>query len=114
YSYIMTSNPASSLIVSTYMKGMLTKVSPEHAYEVIKRNQMPGGMLGNKEDINFYTRKGFWPGNAGITIEASFQDWGVAQMAYKLGKQKDYNFFYKRSQSWRNCFEPKSKLLFPK
>lgn len=114
YSYIMTSNPASSLIVSTYMKGMLTKVNPQHAYEVIKRNQLPGGMLGSKEDINFYTRKGFWPGNAGITIEASFQDWGVAQMAYKLGKQKDYNFFYKRSQSWRNCFEPKSKLLFPK
>jgi len=114
YSYIMTSSPTSSLIVSTYMKGMLKKTDSAHAYEVIKRNQLPGGMLGSKEDINFYTKKGWWPGNAGITIEAAFQDWGVAQMAKKLGKQKDYNFFYKRSQSWKNCFNPESKLLFPK
>ena len=114
YSYIMTSSPTSSLIVSTYMKGLLTKVDAEHAYEVIKRNQLPGGMLGSKEDINFYTKKGWWPDNAGITIEAAFQDWGIAQMAKKLGKQKDYNFFNRRSQSWRNCFDPKSKLLFPK
>ena len=114
YSYIMTGSPTSSLIVSTYMKGMLTKVDAAHAYEVIKRNHLPGGMLGSKEDINFYTKKGWWPGNAGITIEAAFQDWGVAQMAKKLGKKRDYDFFYKRSQSWKNCFNSDSKLLFPK
>lgn len=114
YSYIMTSSPTSSLIVSTFMKGMLTKTDAEHAYQVIKRNQLPGGMLGSTEDINFYTKKGWWPGNAGITIEAAFQDWGVAQMAKKLGKRKDYEFFNKRSESWTNCFDPKTKLLFPK
>ncbi|HEX5025894.1 MAG TPA: glycoside hydrolase domain-containing protein, partial [Agriterribacter sp.] len=114
YSYIMTGDPAANLIVSTYMKGLLKKTDVNHAYEVVKRNQMPGGMLGSSEDITFYTRNGWWPNNAGITIEAGFQDWGVAQMALKLGKKKDYHFFMKRSKGWQFCFDPEQKLLFPK
>lgn len=114
YSYIMTSCPASNLIVSTYMKGLLKKTDAGHAYEVVKRNHLPGGMLGGSEDIQFYTTKGWWPNNAGITIEASFQDWGIAQMAAKLGRKKDHTFFSKRSAGWKLCFDPKKKLLFPK
>ncbi|MBT1697595.1 GH92 family glycosyl hydrolase [Fulvivirgaceae bacterium PWU4] len=114
YSYIMTSNPTSALIVSTYMKNMLTKVDAGHAYEVIKRNQLPGGMLGSADEINFYTKNGWWPNNVGITAEAAFQDWSVAQMALKMGKKKDHDFFMKRSEGWKKCFNPKWKLLFPK
>lgn len=114
YSYIMTSCPTSTLIISTYMKNMLTKVDAHHAYEVIKRNHLPGGMLGSAEEINFYTKNGWWPNNAGITIEAAFQDWAIAQMAYKLGKKKDYHFFLNRSEGWKKCFNPTWKLLFPK
>ncbi|MGN6420012.1 MAG: GH92 family glycosyl hydrolase [Pseudobacter sp.] len=119
YSYIMTGNPAANLVVSTYMKGLLTKADPVHAFEILKRNQMPGGMLGGgkegrPQDVAFYIKKGWWPGNAGITIEAAFQDWGVAQMAQRLGKKKDYNEFMRRSKSWMNCFDTTQKLLFPK
>lgn len=113
-SYIMTSCPTSELIISTYMKNMLTRVDAEHAFEVIKRNHLPGGMLGSAEDINFYTRNGWWNGNVGITIEATFQDWSIAQMAKRLGMKKDYNFFMKRSEGWKKCFEPQQGLLFPK
>lgn len=114
YSYIMTGCPASNLIISTYMKGLLTKTDINHAYEVVKRNHLPGGMLGDSASIQFYTRNGWWPGNAGITIEAAFQDWGIAQMAAKLGKKKDHNFFLNRSAGWQFCFDPDQKLLFPK
>ena len=114
YSYIMTSNPTLNLVAGTFQKGLLTKVDKNHAFDVLKRNQMPGGMLGSKEDVQFYIKNGWWKDNAGITIEASFQDWAVAQVAYKLGKKKDYNYFLKRSQSWKNCFELNQKLLFPK
>lgn len=114
YSYIMTSCPATNLVVSTYMKGLLTKADPEHAFSILKRNHLPGGMLGSAEDIRFYTQKGWWPGNAGITIEASFQDWGIAQMAKKLGKKKDADFFSKRSNGWKYCFDTTQRLLFPK
>lgn len=114
YSYIMTGCPATPLIVSTYMKNMLTKADANHAFEVIKRNHLPGGMLGSAEDINFYTRNGWWPGNAGITTEAAFQDWTIAQMARRLGRKKDYRFFLSRSEGWKKCYNPKWKLLFPK
>jgi predicted alpha-1,2-mannosidase len=114
YSYIMTSDPAVNLIAGTFQKGLLTKVDPQHAYEVMKRNQMPGGMLGSSADIDFYIKSGWWKDNAGITIEAAFQDWAVAQMAYKLGKKKDYDYFLKRSDGWKKCFNPKQNLLFPK
>lgn len=114
YSYIMTSDPTANLVAGTFQKGLLTKVDKNHAFDVLKRNQMPGGMLGSKEDIAFYIKHGWWKDNAGITIEAAFQDWAVAQMAYKLGKKQDYDYFLKRSQGWKNCFNPKQKLLFPK
>ena len=114
YSYIMTSCPATNLIVSTYMKGLLTKQSAENAYNVVKQNHLPGGMLGSKEDIEFYTKNGWWPDNVGIGVEATFQDWGIAQMAYKLGKNDDFTFFSNRSRGWEKNFNPKEKLLFPK
>lgn len=114
YSYIMTSCPATNLIISAFMKGLLKKADSNHAYEVIKRNHLPGGMLGSKEDIRFYTKHGYWKNNAGISIEASFQDWGIAQMAKKMGRNKDEKFFAKRAAGWKNLFEPNHRLIFPK
>ncbi len=118
YSYIMTGCPGTNLIASTYQKGLLTKADPNHAFDIIKQNHLPGGMLGMPDEkgdnIKFYTKNGWWAGNVGINIEAAFQDWGAAQMAKKLGRKKDYAFFEKRAESWKNCFNPEWKLLFPK
>ncbi len=114
YSYIMTSSPATNMIVSAYMKGMLTKVDSKLAYKMVKQNALPGGMLGDNEDINFYSENGYWPDNAGITIEASFQDYAIAQMAQKMGKKADVKFFTKRSEGWKKLYSPEQQLLFPK
>ena len=113
YSFIMTGCPGTNLIVSAYMKDLMTKADPQNAYEQIKKNHMPGGMMGLPDDIRFYIEKGWWPASAGINIEAAFQDWGAAQMAKKLGHQEDYQYFMKRSESWKKCFNPKHGLLFP-
>jgi predicted alpha-1,2-mannosidase len=110
----MTSCPATNLITSTFQKGLLTKADKVHAFNVIKRNHLPGGMLGSKEDIEFYTKNGWWKNNAGITIEATFQDYAIAQMAQSLHKKNDYKFFAKRSEGWKNCFDTTQRLLFPK
>lgn len=114
YSYIMTSCPTTNLVVSTYMKGMLTRYDANHAFDILKRNHLPGGMLGSADDINFYTKNGWWRNNAGITIEATFQDWAISQMAQKLGKKKDQQFFARRAEGWKKCYDPSQKLLFPK
>ncbi len=114
YSYIMTGCPATPLIVSAFQKGILTKKSPETAYRMMTQNHKGGGMLGSKEEIAYYEKHGYFAGNAGITIEASFQDWALTQMAEKMGMKKDALFYRKRSEGWKTLYNDEYKLLFPK
>lgn len=115
YSYIMTGNPATSMLVSTYVKGLMRKVSPKDAYEAMKRNHMPGGMMGDTpEELQFYIKNGYCPGNAGKTLEWAFQDWSLSQMAGKMGRKKDQKYFEKRSTGWKKLYREDKQLLFPK
>ncbi len=113
YSYIMTGCPATSLIVSAYMKGLLRKVDEKHAFEIMKQNHLPGGMMGG-EEIKFYVKNGWKPGNAGETLEWAFQDWALSQMAIKMGKKKEAKYFLLRSSGWKNLFNSEEGLIFPK
>jgi predicted alpha-1,2-mannosidase len=116
----MRGNPSAHLIVSAFMMGLLTKKpDAKHAYDIVKRNNLKGGIIEmppqvTPADIEFYNNNGWIPGNAGITVDICFQDWVIAQMAKKLKKENDYNFFKKRSQGWKNLFDPETKFLFPK
>ncbi|MHC4432690.1 MAG: GH92 family glycosyl hydrolase [Planctomycetota bacterium] len=111
YSYIMTGCPSTSLIVSTYMKGLLKKVDAEHAYNLMRQNHMPGGMMG----VNaHYINEGFSPGNAGTTVQWAFEDWVLAQMARKLDKRSDCEYFLKRSGGWKKLYHQEVGLLLPK
>lgn len=114
YSYIMTSCPATNLITSAYQKNMLTKMTPEKAYTAMVKNHRPGGMIGPVKEIEFYIKNGYYPGNAGITIEAAFQDWALSQMAMKMGKNKDAEYYLKRSKGWEKLYNEQQQLLFPK
>jgi len=116
YTDIMTACPVTPLIVSAYQKGYLTKKTPEAAYEAMKRNHEPGGMMFRGVDGAFYKQHGYITGNhgAGITLEAAFQDWALGQMAARMGKTDDYEYYMKRSESWKKLFEPTKKLIFPK
>ncbi len=72
-------------------------------------------MIGDTpEELQFYIDHGWCPGNAGKTIEWTFQDSSLSQMAKKLGKHKDYNYFLNRSEGWKNLFKPSQNLIFPK
>jgi len=115
YSYIMTGNPATNLIASTLMKDLMTKVEPKKAYLLAKKNHFPGGMMGdNPEELEFYIKNGYCPGNAGKTLEWVFQDWSLAQMAKKLNLKKDYESFLNRSKAWTKLHHPSINLILPK
>lgn len=111
YTYIMSGCPATPLIVATYNKGLLTKCDPMHAFRTMQRNHMPGGMMGIGE---FYLQNGYQPGNAGMTLESTFQDWALSQMALRLGLRDEAAQFSRRSQGWRTLYRPDMQLLFPK
>ncbi|MDR1455769.1 MAG: glycoside hydrolase family 92 protein, partial [Tannerella sp.] len=114
YSFIMTACPATNLIVSAYMKGCLTRKSPETAYRMMVKNHQPGGMMGDRKEVQFYIDNGYWPGNAGITLEMAFQDWSLSQMASSMGKKKEAARYLKRSHGWTALYHPDHKLIFPK
>ncbi len=48
------------------------------------------------------------------TLEYAYDDWCIAQIADKLHKQDDYNYFMKRSQSWKNVFDTETGFMRPK
>lgn len=114
YSYIMSGCPATNLITSAYQKGMLTKMDPKIAFDQMVNNHKGGGMLGTVEQINHYEKFGHYPNDAEQTIEASFQDWALSQMALKMGKKKETDYYLKRSKGWETLYNPDLKLLMPK
>ena len=48
------------------------------------------------------------------TVEYAYDDWCIAQMAQILGKTEDYQYFMKRSQSWKNLFDWETGFIRPK
>ncbi len=116
YSFIMTGCPASNMITSTFLKGIMRKVDSETAFQAVKRNHMPGGMMSyeNPSDLEFYIKNGWCPESAGKTLEWAFQDWGLSRMAAKLGHAEDAKEFERRSHGWTVLFDPEQGLIFPK
>lgn len=114
YSYIMTACPGTNLITSAFQKGMLTKTDPKKAYRHLVNNHRGGGMMGTPEEIDYYEKHGYIPGNAGITLEAAFQDWALSEMAAALGKKNDAAHYLKRASGWTTLFNPAIGLVMPK
>jgi predicted alpha-1,2-mannosidase len=111
YSGIMTGCPATSLMAATYQKGIMTKVDPHAAFEQMKKDHMPGGAM--KVDRE-YIDNGWSPGKAGQTIQWAFEDWALAQMAEKMGRRGDAEYFQKRSTGWRALVHPDIGLVLPR
>jgi len=48
------------------------------------------------------------------TVEYAYDDWCIAQMAKILGKKEDYQYFMKRSQNWKNLYNPNNGFMQPR
>lgn len=116
YSFIMSGCPATSMITSAYQRGMSRKWNPAKAYEALRRNHEKGGMLGfNAEsEFDYYVANGYAPERAGLTVQWTFEDWALSEMAAALGKKKDAARYRNRSAGWRKCIHPDIKLLMPR
>lgn len=133
YTAVMTGASSTPFIVGAYMKGIRT-FDAEKAFEGMKKNHLPGGMMGkagyehnsaNGGGIEYYIERGYvpyplekkWGGHqegAAQTLEYASQDWCLAQMAKSLGKQDDYAYFMKRSNNWKNMYDTESGWIRPK
>jgi predicted alpha-1,2-mannosidase len=49
-----------------------------------------------------------------VTLENSYDDWCVAQLARALGEQKDASYFTKLAHNYRNVFNPAIQFMAPR
>jgi len=49
-----------------------------------------------------------------VTLEQSYNEWCIAQLAKALGLQKEEQFFLKRAQNYRNVFDERIGFMAPK
>jgi predicted alpha-1,2-mannosidase len=121
YSGIMEGSHEMALMTSAYLKGIVKK-DADVAYAAMKKNveveptNTCGGYPGNPK-ISDYAKYGYVSTEKGATsktLDYAFDDWCVAQMARITHKTADYDFFLKRSGSWKNVFDPVSKYVIPK
>lgn len=116
YSFIMSGCPATSLITSAFQRGICRKFSPEVALREIVRNHEPGGMLayGQDDDLRFYEQHGYVPNAAGLTIQWSFEDWALAEMASRLQRRDIAQRYYRRSAGWKASFNRQLGFVLPR
>ena len=134
YTYVMTGASSTPFIVSAYQKG-IRDFDIDLAYEALKKNHMPGGIMDRSGyehkdtqsgGVDPYKENGYVPfpykptaiayhkKGAGQTLEYAFQDWTLAQLANALGKQEDYTYFLERSKNYRNIYDPQTGYMRPR
>ncbi|WP_027375743.1 GH92 family glycosyl hydrolase [Kaistella palustris] len=71
------------------------------------------------DGIGDYLKYGFVPedkssSSVSKTLEYAYDDWCIAQLAKKAGDQNTEAVYLKRSESYRNVYNPKSGFMHPK
>lgn len=102
-----------SVMADAMAKG-ITGFDYEKAFEAAKHSAMLDHL-----GLEAYKRQGFISmddehESVSKTLEYAYDDWCIAQMAQILNKTEDYNYFMKRSQSWKNVFDWNTGFMRPK
>ncbi len=134
----MTGNNAAIWMTDAWAKG-LRDFDFEKAYEGIKKGSLEATLLpwnnGPATSLDsFYNEHGFMPGlrpgevetvkevdpnwerrqSVSVTIDNSYSDWCIAQMAHYAGYDEDKKLFLKRSLNYRNVFREEKGIVWPK
>jgi predicted alpha-1,2-mannosidase len=128
---------SAALVWDTWQKGE-RNFSVEKAYEGLKKNAMEATMLpwrtGQMCSLDsFYHVHGWYPAlpedstesvdlvdgfekrqAVAVTLEHSYDDWCLAQLAKALGKEADYAYFIKRSKNYRQVLNTATGFMAPK
>lgn len=134
YTFVMIGDPSTPFFATAYNKG-IRNYSSGLMYEGLRKNAFPGGTRDHSGyehrkqatggGMDYYVDLGYVPqdrpsvtihseASAAMTMEYSYQDWSLAQIAKTMGKEEDYRFFMKRSQNYRNLWNPTSGYIHPR
>ncbi|MEW5677422.1 GH92 family glycosyl hydrolase [Flavobacterium enshiense] len=102
-----------SVIADAMVKG-IKGFDYEKAFEAAKHSAMLDHL-----GLEAYKKNGFISiddehESVSKTLEYAYDDWCIAQMAKLLNKKDDFEYFMRRSQSWRNVFDSQTGFMRPK
>jgi len=113
-SYAMIADHSVPVIVDASLKG-IKGFDKEQAFAAIKYTLTHN--VNPKYNWGLYMHYGYLPSDTvrreavSRTLEAAYDDWCAAQLAKSLHKQADYDYFYKRSQFYKNVFDKSTNLM---
>ncbi|MDO4228260.1 MAG: GH92 family glycosyl hydrolase [Capnocytophaga sp.] len=117
--FTMVGDPASIVLADTYLRG-ITEFDVEKAYEAmlkgantLEKNPIRPG-VGEYWKLGYLSVDGGVKGPVSTTQEYNIADFAIAQLAKKLGKNKDYEKYSKQSLSYRKLFDKQTHLLRPR
>lgn len=135
YTFVMTSAQTTPFFVTALLQGIYQPEDTEEVFQALLKNHGPGGLMSKcgyeheseigggitdyiergyiPEDIRS-PEKGFHDNGGAQTVEHSFNDWCLAQLARHFGKFDVAVEFEERSKNWRNLYDPNIGTLRPR
>ncbi|WP_460936165.1 GH92 family glycosyl hydrolase [Spirosoma humi] len=116
----MIGSNSASIIADAYLKGVRSGYDINTLYEAILKNTETEGPLSSvgRKGASYYNKLGYVPydvkinENAARTLEYAYDDFTIYQLAKELKRpQSEIDRFAKRSQNYRNLFDPSTKLM---
>ena len=112
---------ADTMIADAMVKG-IKGFDYETAYEALRKDAFeipvgqPGQPIGGKAGMEEYLRLGYVPARkteywVSMTLDYAYNDWCVAQTAKRMGKTADYQALMKRSQNYKNLWDPSTGFM---
>jgi putative alpha-1,2-mannosidase len=104
-----------SVIADAVVKGNLTGTDANRALD----DAVQTARTKYYDGLEYYIKMGYVPedknsSSVSKTLEYSYDDWAIAQMAKKLNRTEIYNEFTKRSENWRHVYDPSIGFMRPK
>ena len=134
----MIGNHVASFAAEAIRKG-ITGFDVEKLYEGLRKNALEGTMIpwragAAREPDRFYSEHGYFPALApgepekypyvddgwekrqavSVTLEHSYDDWCLAQVARYLGRMDDYELLLRRSRNYLNLWNPAIGYFAPR
>ena len=106
----MVGNPGVPVVADAIVKD-IKGFDTELAFKALKESSMlPERGMEHRIEYGFIPADKMTEAIA-YDMEYAIADWAVAQTAQKLGKQEDYEYFLKRSKSYKNYFDASTGFM---
>jgi len=111
------------IVTDAYIKG-IRDYDIESVYNLMRKKATelaaePINSKYSRPGLQYFMKLGYLPADretesVPATMEMSYDDWCLAQLAKELGKEEDYQLFSKRAGNYRNVYDKGSGFMRPR